>query len=161
MSEEPVQNIQFDDRARPFGLSLIAILYALYSVLSIIILLTLWNLLPGAFSQSQGGELLIAVLLAESLVGFVLCFGLWKLQLWAYWAAIIISTLDILWRVFGSLIQPLLRDLGVVFVLPFQQGELSPTELLIVVIELIIIMYLAMHREIFDQGPIPEEALEN
>ena len=78
-------------RSRPLGITIIAIIVAIYGVLSIIAgigLLSAGVTAPGIISLILG------------VLQLILAWGLWTLQRWAFWATVILEVLALLNGIF-------------------------------------------------------------
>ena len=79
-------------RSRPLGITIIAIIVAIYGVLSIIAgigLLSAGVTAPGIISLILG------------VLQLILAWGLWTLQRWAFWATVILEVLALLNGIFA------------------------------------------------------------
>jgi uncharacterized membrane protein (DUF2068 family) len=80
MLQEPVV------RRRPLGITIIAIIVAIYGILSIIGGIALLGASPTAA--------IIAIIIG--VLQLILAWGLWTLQRWAFWATVIIEVLAVI-----------------------------------------------------------------
>lgn len=81
-------NIQ---RTRPLGITIIAVIVAIYGVLGII----------GGFMLLSASTGLAVIALILGILELVLAWGLWNLQSWAFWATAIVEALAVLNGIFA------------------------------------------------------------
>jgi uncharacterized membrane protein (DUF2068 family) len=110
-------NIQ---RTRPLGITIIAVIVAIYGILNIISGIALL----GASATIGVISIILGVL------DLVLAWGLWTLQRWAFWATALIEVLSLINGIFGLT----------------QGGGVSA--ILSIVIPLIILIYLFADRNV-------------
>lgn len=110
-------NIQ---RTRPLGITIIAVIVAIYGILNIIAGIAL-----------MGASTTIGVIsLVLGILDLVLAWGLWTLQRWAFWATALIEALSLINGIFGMM----------------YGGGVSA--ILSIVIPLIILIYLFADRNV-------------
>ncbi len=73
-------------RRRPLGITIIAIIVAIYGILEII--------LGIGFLAASPAQAIITIILG--VLGLVLAWGLWTLQSWAFWALVIVEVLNVI-----------------------------------------------------------------
>src|SRR5579883_1042277 len=81
-------NIQ---RTRPLGITIIAIIVAIYGILAII----------GGILLLSASTTLGVISLILGVLDLVLAWGLWTLQRWAFWATAVIEVLSLINGIFG------------------------------------------------------------
>lgn len=79
------------NRSRPLGITIIAIIMAIYGILAII----------GGIVLMSANSTLGVITLILGILELVLAWGLWSLQQWAYWAAVILEVLSLLNSIFA------------------------------------------------------------
>lgn len=82
-------------RARPLGITIIAVILAIQGILGIIAGIMLLSASGGVFGTLGIITLILGVLY------LVLAYGLWTLKTWAYWGTIILEILALLNGILG------------------------------------------------------------
>ncbi|HEY0755244.1 MAG TPA: DUF2127 domain-containing protein [Ktedonobacteraceae bacterium] len=110
-------NIQ---RTRPLGITIIAIIAAVFGILGII----------GGLLLLQASTILGVITVVFGLLEFVIAWGLWNLRTWAFWATVIVETLALLNGIFT-----------------FTQGR-ATNAIIGIVIPLVILIYMFADRNV-------------
>ena len=108
-------------RSRPLGITIIAIIVAIYGVLSII---------AGIGLLSAGATVPGVIALVLGVLQLILAWGLWTLHPWAFWATVILEVLALLNGIFA-----------------FTQGNTS-AGIVAIVIALVVLIYLFADRNV-------------
>lgn len=101
-------------RSRPLGITIIAIVMAIYGILGIV----------GGITLLRSSSTLGISSLILGILELVLAWGMWSLQRWAFWATVILEILALLNGVFA-----------------FTGGN-TPDGIISIVVALIILIYL-------------------
>jgi hypothetical protein len=73
-------------RRRPIGITIIAIIVAILGILDII----------AGISTLRVGVAQAVIYLILGILGLILAWGLWTLQRWAFWALVVVETLNLI-----------------------------------------------------------------
>lgn len=109
-----MENAMMERRQRPRGVTIMAVLLGIEGLLELIVgivLIIAANSLSRTFVShghritahivDAAGIGLGGVGIAIGVITLLFVFGLWTLRRWAYWAAIIIEGLSLLWSIIG------------------------------------------------------------
>src|SRR2546425_5818390 len=108
-------------RSRPLGITIIAIIMAIYGILGII---------AGIGLLSAGATALGVSSLILGVLQLILAWGLWTLQRWAFWATVILQVLALINGIFT-----------------LTQGN-AASGIVAIVIALIVLIYLFADRNV-------------
>lgn len=131
-----MQNLDslLQQRSRPFGVTIIAILAAVQGVLTLV--LSLFLLVP-AFSSTLPRGLLVSVFFFFLILGvieLVLAWGLWTLRPWAFWATVILEIIGLANAILGLFNSNNSRGLA--------------SDILNIVVPIVILVYFLVDRDV-------------
>ncbi len=121
-------------RARPLGITILAIILAIFGILALLgVILGFIGVsqLGGAVAGAATVALIIAAIFAIAYL--VLAWGLWTLKPWAFWATVVVMVLSLLEALFGLIVQ---------------HTGLGLTSIIGLIIPIVVLIYLFADRNV-------------